>query len=117
MNDAIITPEATVSAKAFGEEAPAKPKAVKVSWAQTEREFTVPVLVSPYYKADGKRGFLAHLDAGTFMCWPEGMPDGLKGEGTLVVKVPAGADTEPEFDAERELVKLPCRTKFVRFDA
>lgn len=117
MNDAIINPEATVSAKAFGEEAPAKPKAAKVSWAQTEREFTVPVQVSPYYKADGKRGFLAHLDAGTFMCWPEGMPDGLKGEGTLVVKVPAGADTEPEFDAERELVKLPCRTKFVSFGA
>lgn len=115
MNEKFIDNE-TVNISAFGEETTPK-KANKVSWARTEREFTIPVPVSPYYKADGKRGFLSHIDAGVFMCWPEGMPDGLKGEGTLVVKVGAGDDTEPEMDAERNIIKLPCRTRFVRFDA
>lgn len=116
--EAIQSATAPVAATAFGEEAgPAKHR--KVSWASTFREFTIPVPVRPYYKADGKRGFMATLDAGTFMCWPEGMPDGLAGTGpgTLVVSVPTGADTEPELDEERGIVKLPCRTKFVRFEA
>ena len=113
MNDEAIQQEsAPVAATAFGAEV----KHRKVSWAQTFREFTIPVAVRPYYKQDGKRGFRAPLDAGTFMCWPEGMPDGLNGTGTLVVSVPTSADTEPEFDVERDIVKLPCPTKFVRFE-
>ena len=112
-NEAIKTASAPVAATAFGEET--KPR--KVSWAQTFQEFTVPVQVRPYYK-DGRRpGFRATLDAGPFMCWPERMPEGLSGEGTLTVSVPTGADTEPELDAERGIVKLPCITRFVRFEA
>ena len=113
-NEAIQPTAAPIAATAFGEETT---KHRKVTWAITYREFTVPVQVRPYYKRDGKRGFMATLDAGTFMCWPEGMPDNLTGAGTLVVSVPTGADVEPELDEERNIVKLPCRTKFVRFDA
>lgn len=112
-NEVIRTAPAPVAATAFGAEV----KHRKVAWSQTFQEFTIPVPVIPYYKADGKGGFRATLDAGTFMCWPEGMPAGLSGEGTLVVSVPTGADTEPELDEERGIVKLPCRTKFVRFNA
>lgn len=113
-NEAIQSATAPVAATAFGEETT---KHRKVSWSITFREFTVPVPVRPYYK-DGKRpGFRATLDAGPFMCWPDGMPEGLAGEGTLVVSVPTGADTEPEFDEAHGLVKLPCRTKFVSFSA
>ena len=113
-NEAIQAAPAPVAATAFGEEIR---KRRKVSWSITFREFVIPVPVRPYYKQDGKRGFTATLDAGTFMCWPEGMPDGLTGTGTLVVSVPTGADTEPELDEEHEVVKLPCKTKYVRFDA
>ena len=112
-NEAIQVTPAPVAATAFGEEVH---KHRKVSWSITFRDFTIPVQVRPYYKQDGKRGFMATLDAGTFMCWPEGMPDGLTGSGTLVVSVPTGADVEPELDEERGIVKLPCKTKFVRFD-
>ena len=114
MNNTLISPVAApVAATAFGEETT---KHRKVSWSITFREFVVPVPVRPYYK-DGKRpGFRATLDAGTFMCWPDDMPEGLTGEGTLTVSVPTGADTEPELDEERGIVKLPCRTKFVRFE-
>lgn len=73
MNEKFIGNE-TVNISAFGEETTPK-KANKVSWARTERE------------ADGKRGFPAHIDVDVFMRWPEGMPDGLKGEVTIVVKV------------------------------
>lgn len=113
-NEAIQAAPAPVAATAFGEEVR---KHRKVSWAKTLREFTIPVTVAPYYKANGKSGFCAHLDAGIFMCWPEGMPSGLVGEGTLVVSVPTGADTEPELDEEHGVVKLPCKTKFVSFTA
>ena len=113
-NEAIQATPAPVSATAFGEEVR---KHRKVSWSITFREFTIPVQVRPYYKADGKRGFKATVDAGTVMCWPEGMPDGLAGSGTLVVSVPAGADVEPELDEEHGIVKLPCKTKCVRFTA
>lgn len=113
-NEAIQPNPAPIAATAFGEETT---KHRKVTWAVTYREFVVPVQVRPYYKRDGKRGFTATLDAGPFMCWPEGMPDNLSGTGTLVVSVPTGADVEPELDEERNIVKLPCRTKFVRFDA
>lgn len=113
-NEAIQPTPAPVAATAFGEEVR---KHRKVAWTMTFREFTIPVPVSPYYKQDGKRGFMASLDAGTFMCWPEGMPNGLTGTGTLVVSVPASADVIPELDEERGIVKLPCKTKFVRFDA
>lgn len=113
MNNEALSNSAPVAATAFGEEVGTKHR--KVSWSVTFREFVIPVPVRPYYK-DGKRpGFRATLDAGTFMCWPDGMPDGLSGEGTLTVSVPTGADTEPELDEERGIVKLPCRTRFVRF--
>lgn len=114
-NEAIRTTTAPIAATAFGEEVGNRHR--KVSWAVTYKDFTIPVGVRPYYKTDGKRGFMATLDAGTFLCWPEGMPDNLTGIGTLTVSVPTGADVEPELDEERGIVKLPCRTKFVRFDA
>ena len=112
--EAIQATPAPVAATAFGAETN---KHRKVSWDITYRDFVVPVPVRPYYKADGKCGFRATIDAGTFMCWPEGMPAGLTGEGTLTVSVPTNSDTEPEFDEERGIVKLPCKTKFVRFEA
>ena len=118
MNDeAVQVSTAPVANTAFGAEVAEVKKHRKVSWSSTFREFTIPVQVRPYYKQGKTPGFMATIDAGTFMCWPEGMPEGLSGSGTLVVSVPTGADVEPEFDEERKLVKLPCRTKFVRFEA
>lgn len=116
-DEAVQTTPAPVANTAFGAEVAEVKKHRKVSWSVTFRDFTIPVQVRPYYKQGKTPGFMATLDAGTFMCWPKGMPEGLSGSGTLVVSVPTGADTTPELDEERNLVKLPCKTKFVSFSA
>lgn len=128
MNDAIITPEATVSARAFGEEAPAKKRSIfdKSTWTVTYVPFEVPVEVRAKLSAKGDSVvFFADTDDGTLSI---NLPDALAHlrdtfdaagskwlRGTLTIGVPKGRDVSIVPGKDSDLLNLSCKPKFVSF--
>lgn len=127
MNDAIINPEATVSAKAFGEEAPAKRSIFdKSTWTVTYVPFELPVVTRCKLSAKGDSVvFFADIDDGTLSI---NLPDALAHlrdtfdaagskwlRGTLTIGVPKGRDVSIVPSKDSDLLNLSCKPTFVSF--
>lgn len=129
MNNAIIMPEATISAKAFGEEAPAKKRSIfdKSTWTVTYVPFEVPVEVRAKLSAKGDSVvFFADTDDGTLSI---NLPDALAHlrdtfnstkskwlRGTLTIGVPKGRDISVVSSKDSDLLNLNCKPQFVSFE-